>query len=62
MSALLLQACTEVEMYFESNNETDMFPPMAFTEEVRRQYCSKRWAVLPRPGWLKIQFWGDGEE
>ncbi|XP_066509692.1 dipeptidyl peptidase 2-like [Hoplias malabaricus] len=53
------QACTEIEMYFESNNETDMFPHMAFTENIRKQYCAKRWAVLPRPGWLKMQYWGD---
>ncbi|KAM4745970.1 dipeptidyl peptidase 2 [Anableps anableps] len=53
------QACTEVELCFESNNVTDMFPPMAFTEKDREVYCSKRWAVVPRPGWLKVQFWGD---
>ncbi|XP_062874125.1 dipeptidyl peptidase 2 [Trichomycterus rosablanca] len=53
------QSCTEVEMYFESNNVTDMFPPMAFTESMRAQYCEKRWGVVPRPGWLKTQYWGD---
>ncbi|XP_015235392.1 PREDICTED: dipeptidyl peptidase 2 [Cyprinodon variegatus] len=53
------QACTEVELCYESNNVTDMFPPMAFTQKDRELYCSKRWAVVPRPGWLKVQFWGD---
>ncbi|XP_047237186.1 dipeptidyl peptidase 2 isoform X1 [Girardinichthys multiradiatus] len=53
------QACTEVELCFETNNVTDMFPPMAFTEKDREVYCSKRWAVVPRPGWLKVQFWGE---
>ncbi|MEQ2268140.1 hypothetical protein XENORESO_016005, partial [Xenotaenia resolanae] len=55
------QACTEVELCFETNNVTDMFPPMAFTEKDREVYCSKRWAVVPRPGWLKVQFWGEGK-
>lgn len=61
LSVLRFQACTEVNLCYESNNVTDMFPPMAFTEKDRMQYCLKRWAVVPKPEWFKVQFWGDGK-
>ncbi|CAB1319565.1 unnamed protein product [Coregonus sp. 'balchen'] len=57
------QACTEIEMYYESNNVSDMFPPMPFTEKHREQYCSKRWGPSPRPAtsFSLMEIWTHGQ-
>ncbi|MBN3299531.1 DPP2 peptidase, partial [Amia calva] len=49
----------KVELCYESNNVTDMFPVMPFTEQDREAYCRKKWGVSPRPGWLRTQYWAD---
>eukprot|EP00062_Callorhinchus_milii_P011405 gi/632957339/ref/XP_007894423.1/ PREDICTED: dipeptidyl peptidase 2 [Callorhinchus milii] len=53
------QACTEINLLYESNGLTDMFPAMPFTETMREEYCHRKWGVRPSQDWLKLQYWGN---
>lgn len=42
----------------ESNNVTDMFPPISFGTDQRDEYCNRTWGVNTRSGWSAVHFWG----
>ena len=53
------QACTEMSLAMDTNNVTDMFPPVKYDPSA---YCKKKWGATFRPDWTKTQFWGKREQ
>ena len=54
----VFKACTEVRLPDGTNNVTDMFPVLPWTQDMRREYCEKKWGISQRPDWPSVQFWG----
>lgn len=52
------QACTSFILPAGTDNVTDMFPPLSFTLQERKEYCQRAWDVTPRDRWTKISLWG----
>ncbi|RUS69347.1 hypothetical protein EGW08_022893 [Elysia chlorotica] len=52
------QACSDLFLPSGSNNETDMFPELPWTSELRRSYCQKQFGIVPREAWDAEEFMG----
>ncbi|XP_057301887.1 dipeptidyl peptidase 2-like [Hydractinia symbiolongicarpus] len=51
------QACTEMILPGGSNNKTDMFPPLDFTLDMRRHYCTGKWGLgYSRLDWIGTNY------
>ena len=51
------ETCTLLVERIETNNETDMFPPRAWSDAWLAQHCQQRFGVAPQPRRL-ADLWG----
>lgn len=51
------KACTEMVLRCDTNNVTDMFPPVKYDVD---EYCRNKWGVGHRSGWMNAYYWGRG--
>ncbi|XP_066920969.1 dipeptidyl peptidase 2-like [Clytia hemisphaerica] len=57
------QACTELALPGSSTNETDMFPPLQFTLEMRQHYCAGKFGLgMSRNDWYGTHYFGTLDE
>lgn len=40
------QSCTDLEFQIDTNNVTDMFPPVLFNQKTYNSRCEQRWSVF----------------
>ncbi|XP_062004811.1 uncharacterized protein LOC133722030 isoform X1 [Rosa rugosa] len=52
------QACTEMIMQTDGNNEESMFPPSEWQYKDQVSYCEETYGVEPRPNWITTEFGG----
>ncbi|XP_024187517.1 lysosomal Pro-X carboxypeptidase isoform X5 [Rosa chinensis] len=52
------QACTEMIMQTDGNNEESMFPPSEWQYKDQVSYCEETYGVEPRPTWITTEFGG----
>uniref|UniRef100_A0A7N0V1B0 Lysosomal Pro-X carboxypeptidase n=1 Tax=Kalanchoe fedtschenkoi TaxID=63787 RepID=A0A7N0V1B0_KALFE len=54
----ILQACTEMILPTDGNNEESIFPESKWDYEERVEQCRFYYGVLPRPNWITTEFGG----
>ncbi|OVA14418.1 Peptidase S28 [Macleaya cordata] len=52
------QACTEMILPTEGNDEKSIFPPSQWNYSDRATYCKSAFDIVPRPNWATTEFGG----
>ncbi|KAG9459168.1 hypothetical protein H6P81_003676 [Aristolochia fimbriata] len=52
------QACTEMILPTDGNNNMSMFPPSQYNYSDRAGYCQEVYGITPRPQWITTEFGG----
>ncbi|KAM5559411.1 lysosomal Pro-X carboxypeptidase [Rosa sericea] len=52
------QACTEMIMPTNADNEESIFPPSEWQYKNRVSYCERAYGIEPRPHWITTEFGG----
>ncbi|XP_068659654.1 uncharacterized protein [Aristolochia californica] len=52
------QACTEMILPTNGNNNLSIFPPSQYNYSDRAEYCQDAYGITPRPQWITTEFGG----